>query len=304
MSSFPAELIENILEHAYGEYKPLEKPVILHQCAQVCRTWRTIAQSLIFSELLLSIGNPQIKILQENDSPRHLVRRVWVRIVEMEIIPWMLGPRSAFDLTRLTTLRTSDRTNHLEGYALVQELVEQCASTVQDLMVDPPTMYAVLNPDLSPECVLNPTKLSSLRTIRIAIIQEMEDYTNFIPWLIALFSSFAVDSKLEEILLPCVFPEHSLDVETGAKEDTIGEYGWEALDDLLSTSIQTLKRVVISVYGNYGVNPQGDHSLGIQFRTAFPRLTERGMLEIMGSLEPGCVSSEDCWWRLVDKANS
>ncbi|TFK64196.1 hypothetical protein BDN72DRAFT_846813 [Pluteus cervinus] len=80
MAVFPVELIENIIAHAYGEYRPLENPLVLHQCALVCRTWRTIAQSFIFSEILLSADIPdgRLDVLRENDYLSQSVRTLWL----------------------------------------------------------------------------------------------------------------------------------------------------------------------------------------------------------------------------------
>ncbi|TFK64591.1 hypothetical protein BDN72DRAFT_260056 [Pluteus cervinus] len=253
-SPFPIELVENVLEHAYAEYRPLEKPVTLYQCALVCQTWRIIAQSLIFSECVLSLGSPQIESLKRDDTIRHLVRRVWVNVVsgssvnelsgllpglqevyvlsqldelftflsdphtelpkpfmlandtfvlgnltsfglssisfplklfrhctslrelkinrcvfeheddadslhapqqlmlhsfhlrahthqEMDVISWMLSSNSPFNWTQLTTLRVCNQTHKFKTHKLVEALVERCASTLEDLMVEPPNGY-------------------------------------------------------------------------------------------------------------------------------------------------------------------
>ncbi|TFK64195.1 hypothetical protein BDN72DRAFT_280291 [Pluteus cervinus] len=81
MTTFPVEIIENILEHVYSEYKPLETPYDLHQCSLVSHTWRAISQPLIFLELLLTEGQEeQMKVLldAQNGHIRQYVRKAWI----------------------------------------------------------------------------------------------------------------------------------------------------------------------------------------------------------------------------------
>ncbi|TFK70126.1 hypothetical protein BDN72DRAFT_566379 [Pluteus cervinus] len=79
MPNFPVELIENVLEHLYADYDRYSgpHPLVLFPCALVCRTWRTIAQSIIFSEIILKYPSP-IKTFQKNNQLRLLVRRVLI----------------------------------------------------------------------------------------------------------------------------------------------------------------------------------------------------------------------------------
>ncbi|TFK70107.1 hypothetical protein BDN72DRAFT_959023 [Pluteus cervinus] len=400
MSIFPVELIENILAHVYAEYRPLENPVVLHQCALVCRTWRTISQSFIFSEILLSASHldNKIKILRGNSCLHRYIRTLWLgndggicgveailnvlpRVQElyvleyglatvlidgpaaervlgnltslalegspipfwigtfyychslrelkmrnstfdvadtqkfprnraitrlhslhisgtasshMEILQWMLTPQCPFDLTALTTFRTSDRSDELESYAWIQEIVKLCAPTLQDIMIDPPTSIAGPNPSLTSGSLLYPSTLFNLRVITISIMQERYDYTNYIPWMTTFFSLLPIFNRLEEIRIPYMFRDHFDELEEGRIQ--IDLYDLEALDTTLTSSHLELKRVVFAIYKHSRCEFK---ILGPLLRELLPRLNEKGVLEIEISTTLGHMAEHDCWWRLA-----
>ncbi|TFK64193.1 hypothetical protein BDN72DRAFT_280258 [Pluteus cervinus] len=280
MSSLPAELIENILEHVYSEYKDLETPSDLHRCALVSRTWRAISQPLIFFELLLSEGQEeQMKMLLDTHLRQH-VRKAWIEdcgslefieeffnllpnvqglcvlhsgprklmetpvpetmlknltslglsnirsfpvqafynchslrelkinkltfeidiriqplfpsrspisildslhiagfsLPQMRILEWMLTPQCPFNLGALTTLRIADNSDELSTYTWAVQIVKLCASTVQDLRIDIPTLFADRDPNLT----------------------KIKRYANYVPWMKAFFSSLPMPNRLEE----------------------------------------------------------------------------------------------------------
>ncbi|TFK64191.1 hypothetical protein BDN72DRAFT_963371 [Pluteus cervinus] len=400
MSIFPVELIEDIIAHIYGEYRRLEKPVVLYQCALVCRTWRTISQSFIFSEILLSpnLHDAKLEILRGNSYLSLCVRTLWLGynggvdggeeflnllpkvrelyILEyglfssllkgpssegflknltslglegsatpfpvqlfyycyslrelkirkavvkndsiqnlpsngpvsrlrsihisgdasshMEILQWMLTPQSPFDLTALTTFRTSDRSDELETYTLIQEVVGLCAPTLQDIMIDPPTCLAIQNPSLTPGSLLYPSTLSNLRVITISVIYEVSDHTNFIPWMTTFFSLLPISNRLEEIRIPCIFRDYIDELEEGRIQMDL--YGWEALDTTLTSGHLRLKRVAFAIC-KYG--PGNSEILGSLLRESLPRLNENGILDVEISTALGYMSEDDCWWRVT-----
>ncbi|TFK64200.1 hypothetical protein BDN72DRAFT_963379 [Pluteus cervinus] len=212
----------------------------------------------------------------------------------MHILEWMLTPQCPFDLKALTTLRIADHSDELKAYGWTAKIVKLCASTLQDLMIDPPTSLAAQNPKLSTEFLLYPSTLSNLRIITISIIQEIGDYTNYVPWMNAFFSSLPVPNRLEEIHIPCLFTYRTPDTEDAHITADIPLYGWEALDTILSSSDFKLKRVVFGVYG-LG-KPSTPTTLASSFRESLPRLNGNGILEIVGSTEYGYFSEEDRWW--------
>ncbi|TFK70104.1 hypothetical protein BDN72DRAFT_877977 [Pluteus cervinus] len=399
MSTFPVELVENVLEHVYGEYQPLESPIALFKCSTVCRTWKSIAHKLIFSEITTK-GLREIDIFKKDMHPFHrLVRRIWIKDISggdveqllgllpnlkeihvrynintwnpkhefpskssgqgvplifrnltslslsgivfpvkffyyctslldlkinsckfdrqndispatppqrprslvlraiswftMEVLEWMLSPQGAFDLTKLKVLRLSDRTDFSKGYDLVQAIVERCASSVQDLMIDPPTDYAFENLELTHECILHPSELSNLRTVTISIEQQILPPINFVPWMIAFFTSLPEDTQLEEILLPCNFFDDWIEDKSLDPASDIRQYGLEGLDSVWS-GMPTLKRVVIGLYHAEAFPISG--SAVSHLRKSFPNLSGRGMLEITGSTAIGNISVADWWW--------
>ncbi|TFK64206.1 hypothetical protein BDN72DRAFT_846824 [Pluteus cervinus] len=403
MATFPVKIIENILEHVYSQYKPLETPYNLHQCALVSHTWRAISHSLIFFELLLSEGREErVKALlgAQNGHLRQYVRKAWIedhkgqefieeflnslpnvqglyvlhggslKLISMEspvpettlknltslglsmvasfpvqafyschslrelktnestfevdikiqhsfpgcspissldslrvtgdelsnmrILEWMLTPQCPFDLRALTTLRIADRSDELRAYEWAAEIVRLCTSTLRDLMIDPPTSLAVEDPQVTTESLLYSSALSNLRVVTISIIQEIKDYTSYIPWMKAFFSCLPVPNRLEEIHIPCLFTHRTPDSEDAHIAADMPLYGWEAFDAILTSSEFRLKRVVFGIYG-LG-KPSRPEALRSLLRESLPGLNRNGVLEVVGSKEYGYISEEDRWW--------
>ncbi|TFK64190.1 hypothetical protein BDN72DRAFT_846809 [Pluteus cervinus] len=386
MAVFPLELIENILAHAYAEYQPLKKPLVLHQCALVCVEWRDIAQSFIFSEILLSADIPDEKldIFRDNSRLPQYVRTLYLscnrgldggeqflpllpnvrqlcvlnygivsallrgptaerfmgnltslclegaatpfwagvfylchslrelemtdaefdfdetqdlakdrpisrlrslgiagdRESHMEILQWMLKPQSPFDLTGLTTFRTSnclDCSEEFEPYSWIQQIIKLCASSLRDLEVRPPTTLALQNPDLTSGSLLYPSTLCNLRVFTISIMQETTGdvkLMNYIPWMKTFFSLLPNSNRLEEIYISCTFMDYT---NYDRVDEKIGFYDWEALDTMLTSSHFNLRRVVLDI------DRSGSGGLVISaplLREFLPGLTEKGILEI------------------------
>ncbi|TFK64198.1 hypothetical protein BDN72DRAFT_846815 [Pluteus cervinus] len=404
MSILPAELIEDILEHVYGEYRSPEAPSDLYRCALVSHTWRAISQSLIFSELLLCAAHEErVKTLLVAQSChfRQYVRKAWIKddggsdsikeflnwlpniqglyvlccgpisksfehpsseaisilrnltslglstltsfpvelfyhccslrelkingstfdvdtadqerfsthssisslhslhvagvLSDMRILEWMLTPQCPFELTALKTLRVSDRSDELQPYEWIQKIVRSCGPTLRDLMIDPPTSLVLQDPELTPESLLYPSTLSNLRVITISIWQEINNYTNYVPWMNAFVSSLPVPNRLEEIRIPTVFMFSRPDGNDAQIEADMSVYGWEALDTVLTLDHVKLKKVV---FGVYGLDRPRGQILRSLLREKLPQLDGSGILEIVGSRAYGWMSTEECWWRV------
>ncbi|TFK64197.1 hypothetical protein BDN72DRAFT_280306 [Pluteus cervinus] len=402
MSILPAELIENILEHVYGEYRSPEAPSDLYRCALVSHTWRAISQPLIFSELLLC-ASQEARIQAFLDAQichfRQYVCKVWINDVggsdsikeffnwlpniqelyvlcpgpiskslerlhpetmsilrnltslglsalisfpvkvfyhchslrelkvngstfeidttthqqlpsrlpipslhslhvtgfvlpEMQILGWMLTPQCPFDLSALKTLRTSDRSDELQPYEWIQQIVRLCGPTLRDLAIGPPSSLALPDPKLTPESLLYPSTLLNLRVITISIIQEITDDINYVPWMNAFFSSLPVHNRLEEIRIPTLFRFGPSDGKNTHMEAEMAICGWEALDTILTSDYIKLKKVIFGVYGLR--RPRGQ-ILGSLLREKLPHLDGNGILEIRAYR---WLSREQFWWEV------
>ncbi|TFK64194.1 hypothetical protein BDN72DRAFT_963374 [Pluteus cervinus] len=276
MSILPAELIENILEHVYSEYKDLETPSDLHRCALVSRTWRAISQPLIFFELLLSEGQEeQMKMLLDTHLRQH-VRKAWIEDCgSLEFI------EEFFNLLP-----------NVQGLCVLHSGPRKLMETPvpETMLKNLTSLVAVEDPQLTTEYLLYSSALSNLRVVTISIIQEIKDYTSYIPWMKAFLSCLPVSNRLEEIHIPCLFTDPE-DVHVDADMPL---YGWEALDTILTSSEFRLKRVVFGIYG-LG-KPSRPEALRSLLRESLPGLNRNGILEIVGSTEYGYISEEDRWW--------
>ena len=115
----------------------------------------------------------------------------------------------------------------------------------------------------------------------MSIIQEIQDYTNYIPWMNAFFSSLPDPGRLEELRIPCLFTYHTPAYEDAHIEDDLALYGWEDLDATLTSNSFRLKRVIFGIH-DLG-KPSTPVTLSSSLREMLPQLSRKRILEIVGS---------------------
>src|SRR5688572_7142659 len=134
MPEFPSELISLFHQHLANEYEVFHLPLAFRNSCLVSRSWREIAQPLLFSEVVLSLNefgayrtDKFCLALQKSPRLQSCVRRLWIK----DFVDW---DRCAD--TVLTLRVTINLLSHLE-----QLLLGDTRPTVRHPL--PPTLTTI-----------------------------------------------------------------------------------------------------------------------------------------------------------------
>ncbi|TFK70670.1 hypothetical protein BDN72DRAFT_958632 [Pluteus cervinus] len=193
------------------------------------------------------------------------------RYEEADIVPWFLASECAFDLSRLSTFWAIERSNSDVAYGLVCGLVASVSSSLEDVLIDPPT-GCVGNQPLTN--TFPSQELQSLRIATVAMLQDGYESFNAVPWLINFLTNLPEPDKLEELELPCEFRGSNCKSQQG-----LIRQGWPKVDILLGSSVfRNLKDVRIICYCERG----NDESFMLRssLNLILPQLLKRGILRV------------------------
>ncbi|TFK65073.1 hypothetical protein BDN72DRAFT_962779 [Pluteus cervinus] len=164
---------------------------------------------------------------------------------EVEILDWMMNPRSAFDVGYIETFESTaiDRSDDGNSFGTICKFVSHISGSLRNVVMDPPILY---NRSTAAELtnMLKSDELESLRVATISLVQELEWPYNNIDLLLSLLSNLPYPDTLEELILPTCFQGNSI---TTAKK-SLREARWPNVENLICSRFPNLKSVHIKCF--------------------------------------------------------
>ncbi|TFK70880.1 hypothetical protein BDN72DRAFT_958497 [Pluteus cervinus] len=222
---------------------------------------------------------------------------------DVTLMKWFMHPDCAFDISELKTFHFLDMSNKLNSYALARSLAQSISSSLEDLALDPPTIFNQESYYKSPEYNrFDP--LPQLRRLKLSLQQDDFPDASLLPWTIQFLSALPHPERLEELHIPSILTDYK--PEAVDKDD-----GWEDLDLFLTSftpptddqptghrrfsNLNSIQLGVVILYSH----PSDDERLrtiGKMLPSLLPRSQELGILKVSFSTVIGFLEDTDCWY--------